>query len=66
MVAPSSGPSWPQLIGFARAKEFLMTGEMLTASASLDTNAASYYTQNWPLISKSLEGDTLWPSIVKT
>ena len=22
---------WPQLIGFARAKEFLMTGEMLTA-----------------------------------
>jgi enoyl-CoA hydratase len=26
---------WPQLIGFARAKELLMTGEMLTAERAL-------------------------------
>lgn len=26
---------WPQLLGFARAKEFLMTGEMLTAERAL-------------------------------
>jgi len=31
-VAGDGGPViWPQLIGFARAKEFLMTGEMLSA-----------------------------------
>ncbi|MBI1251138.1 MAG: enoyl-CoA hydratase/isomerase family protein [Alphaproteobacteria bacterium] len=33
---------WPQLIGFARAKELLMTGEMLTAQAALDLGLVNH------------------------
>jgi len=33
---------WPQLIGFARAKEFLMTGELLTAQRCADMGLINY------------------------
>jgi len=33
---------WPQLIGFARAKEFLMTGEMLTAERAERIGLVNY------------------------
>lgn len=33
---------WPQLIGFARAKEFLMTGEMLTAERAAGMGLINY------------------------
>lgn len=33
---------WPQLVGYARAKEFLMTGEMLTASRAADMGLVNY------------------------
>ncbi|MEM6625805.1 MAG: enoyl-CoA hydratase-related protein [Pseudomonadota bacterium] len=33
---------WPQLIGFARAKELLMTGDMLTAARALELGLINY------------------------
>jgi enoyl-CoA hydratase len=33
---------WPQLIGYARAKEFLMTGEMLTAERAERIGLVNY------------------------
>ena len=33
---------WPQLIGFARAKEFLMTGEMLPAARAAEIGLINY------------------------
>ncbi len=33
---------WPQLIGYARAKELLMTGDMLTASKALELGLINY------------------------
>lgn len=33
---------WPQLVGYARAKEFLMTGELLTASRAADIGLINY------------------------
>jgi enoyl-CoA hydratase len=33
---------WPQLIGFARAKEFLMTGDMIPASRAAEIGLVNY------------------------
>jgi enoyl-CoA hydratase len=33
---------WPHLIGFARAKEFLMTGDLLTAQRAAETGLVNY------------------------
>jgi enoyl-CoA hydratase/carnithine racemase len=33
---------WPQLIGFARAKEFLLTGEMLSAKRAAEMGLINY------------------------
>lgn len=33
---------WPQLIGFARAKEFLMTGDLLTAKRAAEIGLVNY------------------------
>ena len=42
---------WPQLIGFARAKEYLMTGELLPA-----TKAAEIGLINYALLAEELDG----------
>ncbi|HJL61009.1 MAG TPA: enoyl-CoA hydratase-related protein [Pseudomonadales bacterium] len=33
---------WPQLIGYARAKEYLLTGELLTASRAVEIGLVNY------------------------
>ena len=51
-VAGDGGPAiWPQLIGFARAKEYLMTGELLPA-----TKAAEIGLINYALLAEELDG----------
>lgn len=42
-VAGDGGPAiWPQLIGFARAKEYLMTGELLPATKAAEIGLINY------------------------
>jgi enoyl-CoA hydratase len=42
-VAGDGGPAiWPQLVGFARAKEYLMTGELLTARKAEQIGLINY------------------------
>lgn len=43
---------WPQLIGFARAKEFLMTGEMLTANRAEELGLINYVVEDAALDDK--------------
>jgi len=46
---------WPQLIGFARAKELLMTGEMLTAERALALGLINHVAPHDQLDAKVLE-----------
>ena len=46
---------WPQLIGFARAKELLMTGEMLSAQRALDIGLINHVTPHADLDAKVSE-----------
>ena len=46
---------WPQLVGFARAKEFLMTGEMLSARRAADIGLINYAVSGDQLDSKVAE-----------
>jgi enoyl-CoA hydratase len=46
---------WPQLIGFARAKELLMTGEMLTAERALHLGLINHVVAHEQLDSKVAE-----------
>jgi len=42
-VAGDGGPAiWPQLIGFARAKEYLMTGELLPSTKAAEIGLINY------------------------
>lgn len=42
-VAGDGGPAiWPQLIGFSRAKEYLMTGELMTAEKAAQIGLINY------------------------
>lgn len=43
LVAGDGGAAiWPQLVGFARAKEFLMTGELLTAQRAAEIGLVNH------------------------
>jgi len=46
---------WPQLVGFARAKEFLMTGEMLSATRAAEMGLINYAVPGDQLDSKVAE-----------
>ena len=46
---------WPQLIGFARAKELLMTGDLLSAKQAVDLGLINYAVPKAELDSKIAE-----------
>ena len=46
---------WPQLIGFARAKEFLMTGDLMTAKRAAEIGLVNYAVPATELDSKVAE-----------
>jgi enoyl-CoA hydratase len=53
LVAADGGAViWPQLIGYARAKEFLLTGELLTASEAAQMGLINYAVPSGELDSK--------------